>query len=445
VEHGHKVPAVNLWVRGERAARIPFATVGEDLTAYPFPEIFPQDQHERLLIERLEKLGVSVERQTELVHFTNQGDRVIARLRGPDEREEDCEASYLAGCDGARSLVRETLGTDFAGGTYRQIFYVADVDAAGPPLDGELHADLDEADFLAVFPLAGEGRARLIGTVRDERADRANTLKFADVSRRAIDHLKIQVNKVNWFSTYHVHHRVTEHFRKGRAFLLGDAAHIHSPAGGQGMNTGIGDAINLAWKLAAVLDDRAPDSLLDTYEAERIGFARRLVATTDRVFSFATAEGRIADIIRTRVAPAIFPRVVALEPVRDFLFRTVSQITLNYRGTPLSMGAAGDVHGGDRLPWVRSEDGDNFIPLSAMTWQIHVYGIAKPELIKWCADRRVGLHVFTWTGQHEAVGLARNALYLLRPDTYVGLADSNGSPDAVDHYCTERGLQLAAQ
>jgi 2-polyprenyl-6-methoxyphenol hydroxylase-like FAD-dependent oxidoreductase len=99
------------------------------------------------------------------------------------------------------------------------------------------------------------------------------------------------VKKVNWFSTYHVHHRVTEHFRKGRAFLLGDAAHIHSPAGGQGMNTGIGDAINLAWRLAAVLAGRAPDSLLDSYETERIGFAKRLVATTDRVFSFANAEG----------------------------------------------------------------------------------------------------------------------------------------------------------
>jgi 2-polyprenyl-6-methoxyphenol hydroxylase-like FAD-dependent oxidoreductase len=134
--------------------------------------------------------------------------------------------------------VRETLGTGFGGGTYRQVFYVADVEAAGPSIDGELHVDLDEADFLAVFPLSGAGRARLIGTVRDERADHGDTLKFEDVSRRAIDHLKVQVNKVNWFSTYHVHHRVTEHFRKSRAFLLGDAAHIHSPAGGQGMSIG---------------------------------------------------------------------------------------------------------------------------------------------------------------------------------------------------------------
>jgi 2-polyprenyl-6-methoxyphenol hydroxylase-like FAD-dependent oxidoreductase len=116
----------------------------------------------------------------------------------------------------------------FPGGTYQQIFYVADVEASGPPLDGELHVDLDEADFLAIFPLAGEGRARLIGTVRDERVEHPEALEFGDVSGRAIDHLKVRVGKVNWFSTYRVHHRVTEHFRKGRAFLLGDAAHIHT-------------------------------------------------------------------------------------------------------------------------------------------------------------------------------------------------------------------------
>ena len=366
VAKGHHVPAVNLWVKGEAVARIAFESVGAGLTPYPFLHIFPQDQHERLLIERLQALGVAVERQTELVRFTDENDRIAARLRGPDGHEVDCAAAYIAGCDGARSIVRETVGTGFPGGTYRQIFYVADVDAAGPALNGELHIDLDEADFLGVFPLAGQGKARLIGTVRDERAGRADTLAFKDVSDRAITHLKVDVRKVNWFSTYHVHHRVTEHFRKGRAFLLGDAAHIHSPAGGQGMNTGIGDAINLAWKLAAVVAGRAPDNLLDSYEAERIGFARRLVATTDRVFSFATADGRIADMMRTRVAPLLVPMAAAFGPVREFMFRTVSQITLSYRGGPLSQGVAGHVGGGDRLPWVRIDDADNFATLATM-------------------------------------------------------------------------------
>ena len=151
------------------------------------------------------------------------------------------------------------------------------------------------------------------------------------------------------------------------------------------------------------------------------------------------------DIVRTRVVPVIFPRVTALGPVRDYLFRTVSQITLNYRGMPLSAGSAGHVHGGDRLPWVPGEGTDNFASLSGMIWQVHVYGAARPELAKWCADRNVELHVFGRTAQHEAAGLARDALYLLRPDTYVALADASGAPDAVDRYCNERGLRLAAE
>ena len=434
VARGHKVSAVSLWVKGRPAARLPFETMGEGLTPYPFLEIFPQDEHERLLIDRLQTLGVSVERRTALQRFKDGGDDVTACLSKPDGQEEICTARYIAGCDGARSIVRETLGLGYPGGTYRQIFYVADIEGAGPAVNGELHVDLDEADFLAVFPLAGEGRARLVGAIRDERADHAGSLKFQDVSSRAIEHLKVEVKKVNWFSTYHVHHRVAEHFRKGRAFLLGDAAHIHSPVGGQGMNTGIGDAINLAWKLAAVLDGSAPDSMLDTYEVERIAFARRLVATTDRVFSFASGEGRIADTVRTRLAPVVAPAVFALEPAREYIFRLVSQITLNYRGMPLSAGAAGHVHGGDRLPWAPCDGADNFTPLSAMRWQVHVYGAASDFLVAWCGRHSVPLHVFEWRPEHEAAGLSRDALYLIRPDTYVAFAEPSGDPDALQRY-----------
>jgi 2-polyprenyl-6-methoxyphenol hydroxylase-like FAD-dependent oxidoreductase len=444
VERGQKVPAVNMWARGKRAARVSFATVGEALTPYSFFEIFPQDQHEKLLVERLQAQGVAVERQTELTGYRDEGGRVTAQLRSAAGGDEVCEASYIAGCDGARSVVRETLGAGFPGGTYRQLFYVADIDGAGPPVNGELHIDLDEADFLAVFPLAGTGRARLVGTVRDERADRADTLRFEDVSGRAIENLKLEVKKINWFSTYHVHHRVAAHFGKGRAFLLGDAAHVHSPVGGQGMNTGIGDAINLAWKLEAVLAGRAPESLLATYEVERIAFARRLVATTDRAFSFVTSAGPFAAWVRTRVAPLVISRVVALKPFREFLFRTVSQVNVNYRGMPLSAGSAGRVHGGDRLPWVHGGTPDNFAPLAAMTWQVHVYGTASEALVRCCADRSLPLHVFPWSDACGAAGLTRDVLYLLRPDTYVALVEARGEPQALERYFTERAIQTGS-
>jgi len=229
IERGHKVPAVNLWVGGNREARVSFKDIGADITPYPFLHIFPQDEHERLLIERLEAMGIAVERRTELIGYSDKGDRIVAQLRGASGGEERCEASYIAGCDGAHSLVRQTMGTGFPGGTYQQIFYVADVEASGPPLAGELHVDLDEADFLAIFPLAGEGRARLIGTVRDERAERPEALKFGDVSGRAIDHLKVRVGKVNWFSTYRVHHP-HRHLRAGHRLRGGARPHHRQSA-----------------------------------------------------------------------------------------------------------------------------------------------------------------------------------------------------------------------
>jgi 2-polyprenyl-6-methoxyphenol hydroxylase-like FAD-dependent oxidoreductase len=434
IERGHQVPAANMWVAGRHAARVPFENIGSGLTPYPFLQIFPQDEHERLLIGRLEQFGLHVERDTELMDFSEGSDGIVARLRGNDGNEQDCAARYIVGCDGARSRVRNVVGSGFPGGTYRQVFYVADVEAAGEAINGELHIDLEEADFLGVFPLTEHGRVRLIGTVRDERADHADSLEFGDVSDRAIQRLKLQVDKVNWFSTYHVHHRVTDHFRRGRAFLVGDAAHIHSPAGGQGMNTGIGDAINLAWKLASVLTGQAQDSLLDSYEAERIGFARRLVATTDRVFSFATAEGHLADVLRTRLVPLVLPLATRFEAVRDYMFRTVSQIMLNYHDSPLSLGVAGKIRGGDRLPWVATSAADNHAPLTEISWQAHVYGVARPELSSWCATHGLRLHVFAWEPEHQAAGLAPDALYLLRPDTYVALADATANPSSLDGY-----------
>jgi 2-polyprenyl-6-methoxyphenol hydroxylase-like FAD-dependent oxidoreductase len=442
VARGHKIPAIRFWVKGEPEARLLFEEVGTDLTRYPFVVIFPQDEHERLLVATLEGLGVSVERNTELLGYSDERGQVIARLRGPDGREERCEAAYIAGCDGARSIVRETIGTGFPGGTYHHLFYVADVEASGPAVDGDVHVDLEAADLLILFPLAGKGRARLIGTVRQDRADRADTLNFGDVSGRVIENFKVSVEKVNWFSTYHVHHRVAQHFRNGRAFLLGDAAHIHSPVGGQGMNTGLGDAINLAWKLKAVLAGGAPEALLDTYEGERIAFAQRLVDTTDRVFTLATAEGRIASIVRTRVVPVALSTLGKFEAVRDFLFRTMSQLEISYRHCSFNAGEAGDIHGGDRLPWVASAGTDNYEPLAHMVWQAHVYGRPKPDLAAWCEEHDVALHVFAWRSQYEKAGIVRDSLYLLRPDTYIGLVDRSCSVETLQRYLDERGMRI---
>ncbi len=409
--------AANLWVRGRQVAHVEIGDFGRGVSPFPYLVVCTQDRHERFLIDALRRLGIEVERPIRLVALEAVPDRVRVRLALPSGVEEACEATYLAGCDGSHSKVRELVGVDFPGGTYSRVFYVADVEATGPVLNDQLHVALDEADLVAVFPLRGGSTCRLIGTVHADQADKS--LGWDDVDRRAPDRLGIRVERVNWFSTYRVHHRVANRFRVGRIFLAGDAAHVHSPVGGQGMNTGIGDAVNLSWKLADVVQGRAKPELLDSYEPERIAFARRLVATTDRAFTIATSTGRLAQLVRTRIVPRVLPPLFRTESMRRFLFRTLSQTAIHYRGSPLSEGRVGTLHGGDRLPWVEVDGSDNHAVLDGLGWQVHVYGAADAGLAEACASRGYALHVFAWRQALAAAGLTEDALYVVRPDGYL--------------------------
>jgi 2-polyprenyl-6-methoxyphenol hydroxylase-like FAD-dependent oxidoreductase len=341
---------------------------------------------------------------------------VKAVLHGPSG-EENCEAGWIAGCDGAHSAVRKTLGLEFPGGTYEHLFYVADVQARGPVINGELNIAVDKSDFLGVFP-AARGRQRAPhrhGEAECHSREGGNPGPRSQMGRREreiLSRMKLEVERVNWFSTYHVHHRVVNRFRAGRAFVLGDAAHIHSPVGAQGMNTGLGDAVNLAWKLAMVIAGRASESILDTYETERIAFARLLVATTDRAFTFVTRDGALARFIRLNVVPPVLPRLLASEAARRFMFRRISQIMIEYRESALSAGQAGKVHGGDRLPWVP----DNFTPLASLngrrtcTDRARWPGRCMPQA------RRFAAHSSVERWPPPAPGSRKDALYLVRPD-----------------------------
>ncbi len=448
VERGLRLTAVNMWAHGVHAARVDLVDIGQGQSPFPYALIFPQDQHESLLVEHLRRAGVEVERRTRLVDFDDHGTGAKARLAREDGATETCEARYVAGCDGAHSTVRQQLGFGFPGGTYGRMFYVADVALRGPVANHELHVALDEADLLAVFPMKGPN-ARLIGTLRAHSGTPGTPERdptWDDVSQTVVERLRLTIDAVHWFSSYRVHHRVAEHFGRGRAFLLGDAAHIHSPVGGQGMNTGIGDAVNLAWKLAAVLRQRADASLLDTYEPERIAFARRLVATTDRVFTFATRDGALARTVRLEAVPRIVAQLSKHHALRRYLFRTISQTLVHYRHSAWSEGRAGAVRGGDRLPWVKPEgetERDNFAPLASLDWQVHVYGDAPDDLAAVCARRSLPLHTFPWRPGTKVAGLAPNAAYLVRPDGYVALADPAAGHDTLTQYLDRHGLRTA--
>jgi 2-polyprenyl-6-methoxyphenol hydroxylase-like FAD-dependent oxidoreductase len=411
---------------GESGSRevlsISFKELGSGISPYPFALAYPQDDHERFLIEKLKVAGCEVEWGAKLTGFREHADGITATIEHKTGRIEEAEAAYICGCDGARSCVRETLGLGFPGGTYEQLFYVADVKVAGD-FSRDLYINLGKHILTLMFPVRSSGMQRLIGLVPPELSH-GEKLGFEDIRGHIEPLLDIKVTEVNWFATYRVHHRVADKFRVGRAFLLGDAAHIHSPAGGQGMNTGIGDAVNLGWKLAHVLQGRADISLLDSYEPERIAFARLLVSTTDRAFTGLVGEGAAGEFTRRFVAPLVFGVATRFSMGRHAMFRTISQTRIHYPDSPLSQDVAGDVHGGDRLPWTAAPAQDNFEPLRSLDWQVHVYGEVERDLETACRELSLPLHAFAWSESAKNAGLQRDALYLVRPDGYVALASS---------------------
>lgn len=411
-----------------------FDKIGSDLSPYPLVLSFPQDDHERLLVQCLEEMGVRVEWNTQLIDFKEEGQSVKATLRKASAGENS-EFDYVCGCDGAHSTVRQGLGLDFPGGTYEQLFYVSDVEAEGVPFGQDVNACISTDSFCLVFPVRSSGMFRIIGIVPPELGGREN-ITFEELRPYVKRQINVDVRAVNWFSTYHVHHRVASHFRQGRLFIAGDAGHIHSPAGGQGMNTGIGDAINLAWKLASVVRGRSNPAVLDTYESERIAYARTLVKTTDRIFQLGVGRGFEARIARNIFLRYVGPFALRFKAARRAQFRLVSQTRIEYRDSSvMSSGSAGKIQGGDRLPWVGSQD--NFHPLASLDWQVHVYGAASDGLQDLAQRWNLPVHSFAWDKSAQSADLGNNAAYLVRPDGYVALASAEQDVTALEKFLAQ--------
>ncbi len=427
---GREVHAASIWVRGRNVARAVLSDMGRSLSPHPYFFILTQDRNEALLLGDLHRRGVEVEWNTALTALQQDGTGVTAGLTR-DGTVTEAACLYLCGCDGGRSVTRHLIGAVFPGGTYAQTFYVADVVSQGQLREGDLNLCLDDDDFQAFFPMPGRNRQRIVGLLPSGAEEQAVT--FEDVRPSVEGRFSTRVEAVHWFATYRVHHRVAHPWRQGRAFLLGDAAHVHSPAGGQGMNTGLGDAVNLAWKLAAVLRGQGVEALLDTFEAERQPFAKALVETTDRAFTAAVSSTALARTVRTRLVPRLLPLLTRVPAVRRLLFRTVSQTRLHYpegAGGPISAGRVGRVQGGDRLPWLPGL----YEPMKALTWQLYLVGPGGPEALAWSAQHGTGLQVIPFTPAAHRTGYREHSALLVRPDGYIGLIAARFETRLFDRY-----------
>jgi 2-polyprenyl-6-methoxyphenol hydroxylase-like FAD-dependent oxidoreductase len=413
---GIPIETGRVFVQGREAARLSLGQMGKGLSPYPFLLALAQDVHEALLLAKLAALGVTPEWRTELLTLSQDDDAVHAQIRSAEGATETARFPYLVGCDGAHSATRDALKLGFAGGQSEGLAFVADV--AIDRANKDFNLAFGDERLGLMIPVRTSGMQRLIGIAPHHLAHRSD-LSFEEVGPQLAQMFSVTVREVNWFSVYRVHHRVAERFHVGRCFLAGDAGHIHSPVGGQGMNTGLGDAMNLSWKLAAVLDGADP-ALLESYDVERRAFAKTLIATTDAAFQALTAPGWFARQIRLRIAPRVVDLLSKFEATGRLLFRAISQTRIAYRQSALSEGAAGGVRAGDRLPWLAQAD--NYAALDGVHWRLQIYGHARPELCAAAKAQSIDASIFEIDAATTAAGFAPEAAYLIRPDGYVGLA-----------------------
>lgn len=429
---------------GKVTARLDFSDFGGQLSPFPFLLIFEQSKNERLLYDYLQQHGQSVQWQTELESLTQDTEGVKAVVKTKSGEMQTIKAAYLVGCDGASSPTRHALGLDFGGSTQPRLFYVADVQMEFPGDRSAFSAVMGEDSFVLIVPMQGENRWRLIGNLPeyDNQLDQEILFDAIEAKVKGLTQVPMDITKVHWFSSYKVHTRRAETFSSGRCFLAGDAAHIHTPAGGQGMNTGIQDAYNLAWKLAFVLQGKADHSLLETYSEERVANAIRLLRTTDQFFDVAASDRWYLRFFRGNILPTLAGLVSQFSPAKEFLFPLVSQIALNYGGSSLSQHqqrAKFEVKAGDRMPYFLVEGENIYDRLHAPKFHLLIFsdGQHDTDSLKLNAESadRVDLHVIPlYPRVVEIFGSKQSFQVLLRPDHYIAFLSPDCSLDHLTAY-----------
>lgn len=454
VRRGNTSARIALHISATRKILIPFDDIGAVDTEFPYILFISQAETEAVLDAHLAAAGRKVERGVEVVALSAEAGGVACTLRHLDGREEVIRATYVAGCDGAHSFVRKAAGIPFEGGSYPETFVLGDVEVDGPIVPNALNLFFGPRGASAFFPLGRPRSWRMIGIAPPEVGAAINpsdrpVLTLEELQRIAdvTVPVPLKLRDPDWLANFRLHHRQAAHYRAGRFFLAGDAAHVHSPAGGQGMNTGLQDAWNLGWKLALTVRGLAGESLLDSYEAERQPVGKFLLRYTDRLFgNFARVAkgGPIAWAIRTVFMGWVVPRVLASPKRRSRAFRIISQLGIRYRSSPIVTEGRPSLkegsRAGDRFPdspvTVRGKPSRLHRELGGPRFHMLLCGpesawdpVALVEMekkypgllsIRHLAREGSDSVLLDPTGAAlEMLGVASHATYIIRPDGYI--------------------------
>jgi 2-polyprenyl-6-methoxyphenol hydroxylase-like FAD-dependent oxidoreductase len=479
VTRGNPSATLVLHFEGRTGAEVNLGGFAAADTRFPFILFVSQAETEAVLGEHLRSRGVMIERGVELIDAVAGPEGVDCRLRHGDGTNESARVTYLVGCDGAHSTVRKLAGIAFEGDAYLQDFMLGDVEVDGPLERNRLHSFAGRGSVAMFFPLGSPATWRVIAMESDSRRSaRLLRASSGDLARTELSLAELQaavddatvgglaLRDPVWLTHFRLHHRQARRYRAGRVFLAGDAAHIHSPVGAQGMNTGIQDAWNLGWKLALVVFGAARGALLDTYEAERWPVGRALLRYTDRLFGTFTramSASPAATWFRRTVVARILPRVFRSPRLRTLAFRFVSELGIRYRKSPASTEGRPRLRSGpragDRLPDARvSRAGRNAYlhdELPTARYCLLLCGPLEswePSTLEALAAKYAGVLTVEFltlenrpealldvdgealgrlgvSGVHEPI-----AQYLVRPDGYIAFRCARGDLSGVDAY-----------
>ncbi len=425
-------------VRGEAN----FAEIGEGMSAYPFILMVEQGKHETLLYDFIKSHGKDVLWNAEIESFLQDETGVTANIKKADGDRDVITAKYLVACDGAKSFVRHSLGLTFEGSTFERMFYVADVEIDWDLAHDSGYVFLMKHNLLAFFPMVGsEKNFRIVGTFPEEFTKDEGDVLYEEIEEQIKKdvELNLDITKVNWFSTYKVHTRHVNKFSVGRCFLAGDSAHIHTPAGAQGMNTGIQDGYNLAWKIATVLKGNADEKLLETYNEERLPNAETLLKTTDRFFNLVASPEPILSYLRMHVFPYVAGAAFSLDAVKKFVFPRVSQIGINYRHSSLSASDGNfTVKAGDRMPYFETEGASIYEKLKEPKFHLLTFFDGENEFADFSEILKAETIDFhnlpLYPKVAEIFGASKSFMILLRPDNYIGFISEDVSGEGLRKY-----------
>lgn len=341
LKRGVIAPGLQVFTQQGMVAQVDLDDIGNMNTPYAFLFMCPQSEIEKILSEYLTRNGVNIERGTEVIDLSQTNEKATVTVKNKSNKEEKVECQYIIGADGAHSIVRSKLDLDFEGASYVQTFMLADCSIDWPLDYSHIKIFMRDQSLALYFPLKGKTLGRMFAikpfstendTEAEKQATTATPVTLEDVQKAYNDasYIPATFSDPVWTSRYRIHHRAVKHYRVGRAFVAGDAAHIHSPVGAQGMNTGIQDAANVSWKIIIALKNKGNTALLESYDSERRRIGEKLLKYTDRLFSIVSSQNKWIDKVRNIVFPHIIRLVSKSHKARSIIFHFVSQLGIHY-------------------------------------------------------------------------------------------------------------------